>query len=55
VYDPVIALVMRLILEDEERHHGLLKRIFIDAARRSELDVFARRFCPRDHTSHGHR
>src|SRR6516164_1333320 len=25
--DPVIALVMRLILEDEERHHGLLKRI----------------------------
>jgi len=25
--DPVIALVMRLVLEDEERHHGLLKRI----------------------------
>jgi hypothetical protein len=25
--DPVIALVMRLILEDEERHHTLLKRI----------------------------
>jgi rubrerythrin len=25
--DPVIALVMRLILDDEERHHGLLKRI----------------------------
>lgn len=25
--DPVIALVMRLILEDEERHHGLLKRM----------------------------
>jgi rubrerythrin len=25
--DPVIALVMELILEDEERHHGLLKRI----------------------------
>jgi hypothetical protein len=25
--DPVIALVMRLILEDEERHHGLLKQI----------------------------
>ena len=25
--DPVIALVMRLILEDEERHHGLLQRI----------------------------
>ena len=25
--DPVVALVMRLILEDEERHHGLLKRI----------------------------
>ena len=25
--DPVIAMVMRLILDDEERHHGLLKRI----------------------------
>jgi rubrerythrin len=25
--DPAIALVMQLILEDEERHHGLLKRI----------------------------
>jgi hypothetical protein len=25
--DPVVALVMRLILDDEERHHGLLKRI----------------------------
>src|ERR1051325_6372941 len=25
--DPVIALVMRLILEDEQRHHGLLKRM----------------------------
>ena len=25
--DPVIALVMRLILEDEERHHGLLRRM----------------------------
>jgi rubrerythrin len=25
--DPVVALVMRLILEDEERHHGLLKRM----------------------------
>jgi hypothetical protein len=25
--DPVIALIMRLILEDEERHHTLLKRI----------------------------
>ena len=25
--DPVIALVMRLILDDEERHHGLLRRI----------------------------
>jgi rubrerythrin len=25
--DPVIALVMHLILEDEERHHGLLRRI----------------------------
>ena len=25
--DPVIALVMRLILDDEARHHGLLKRM----------------------------
>jgi rubrerythrin len=25
--DPVVALVMRLILDDEARHHGLLKRI----------------------------
>ena len=25
--DPVIALVMQLILDDEERHHGLLRRI----------------------------
>jgi hypothetical protein len=25
--DPIIALVMRLILDDEQRHHGLLKRI----------------------------
>lgn len=25
--DPVVSLVMRIILEDEERHHGLLKRI----------------------------
>jgi rubrerythrin len=25
--DPVIELIMRLILEDEERHHGLLKRM----------------------------
>src|ERR1700682_122529 len=25
--DPVIALAMRLILENEERHHSLLKRI----------------------------
>jgi hypothetical protein len=25
--DPVVALVMRLILDDEERHHRLLKRI----------------------------
>src|SRR5438874_11381717 len=25
--DPVVALVMRLILEDEARHHGLLRRI----------------------------
>jgi rubrerythrin len=25
--DPVIALVMQLILDDEQRHHGLLKRM----------------------------
>jgi len=25
--DPVIALVMRLILDDEVRHHGLLRRM----------------------------
>ena len=25
--DPVIALLMRMVLEDEERHHGLLQRI----------------------------
>lgn len=25
--DPVVGLVMRLILDDEERHHGLLRRI----------------------------
>jgi hypothetical protein len=25
--DPVVALVMRLILKDEERHHALLRRI----------------------------
>src|ERR1700732_847597 len=25
--DPVVALIMRLILEDEVRHHGLLKSI----------------------------
>jgi rubrerythrin len=25
--DPVVALIMQLILDDEERHHGLLKRI----------------------------
>ncbi|MBV8716951.1 MAG: hypothetical protein JO020_32410 [Chloroflexi bacterium] len=34
--DPVIAMVMRLILEDEERHHGLLKRI--EATLRDALD-----------------
>ena len=34
--DPVIALVMRLILEDEERHHGLLKRM--EASLRDALD-----------------
>jgi hypothetical protein len=25
--DPVVALLMRLVLEDEERHHGLLRRM----------------------------
>ncbi|GAC1315419.1 MAG: hypothetical protein NVSMB2_06950 [Chloroflexota bacterium] len=25
--DPVVALIMRLILDDEDRHHSLLKRI----------------------------
>jgi hypothetical protein len=34
--DPVIALVMRLILEDEERHHGLLWRV--EASLRDALD-----------------
>lgn len=34
--DPVIALVMRLILEDEERHHGLLKRM--EASLRDALE-----------------
>ena len=34
--DPVIALVMRLILEDEERHHGLLRRM--EASLRDALD-----------------
>ena len=34
--DPVIALVMNLILEDEERHHGLLKRI--EASLRDALE-----------------
>src|ERR1051326_1667367 len=34
--DPVIALVMRLILDDEQRHHGLLKRI--EASLRDALD-----------------
>jgi hypothetical protein len=34
--DPVISLVMQLILEDEERHHGLLKRI--EATLRDALD-----------------
>jgi rubrerythrin len=34
--DPVIALIMRLILEDEERHHGLLKRM--EASLRDALD-----------------
>ncbi len=27
--DPLVALVMRLILEDEDRHHAVLKRIAI--------------------------
>ncbi len=34
--DPVVALVMRLILEDEERHHGLLRRM--EATLRDALD-----------------
>jgi hypothetical protein len=34
--DPVIALVMQLILEDEQRHHGLLKRI--EASLRDAVD-----------------
>jgi hypothetical protein len=34
--DPVVAFVMRLILEDEERHHGLLKRM--EATLRDALD-----------------
>jgi rubrerythrin len=34
--DPIVALVMRLILEDEGRHHGLLKRI--EASLRDALD-----------------
>lgn len=34
--DPVIALVMRLLLEDEDRHHGLLKRI--EASLRDAID-----------------
>jgi rubrerythrin len=34
--DPVISLVMRLILEDEERHHGLLRRI--EASLRDALE-----------------
>jgi hypothetical protein len=34
--DPVVALVMDLILDDEQRHHGLLKRI--EATLRDALD-----------------
>jgi hypothetical protein len=34
--DPVVAFVMRLILDDEERHHGLLKRI--EASLRDALE-----------------
>jgi rubrerythrin len=34
--DPVISLVMQLILDDEVRHHGLLKRI--EASLRDALD-----------------
>jgi rubrerythrin len=34
--DPVVSLVMRLILEDEQRHHGLLKRM--EASLRDALD-----------------
>jgi rubrerythrin len=28
--DPVVAMLMRLVLEDEERHHGLMQRIAAD-------------------------
>jgi hypothetical protein len=34
--DPVVALIMQLILDDEERHHGLLKRI--EATLRDAMD-----------------
>jgi len=34
--DPVIALLMRLILDDEERHHGLLRRM--EATLRDAID-----------------
>lgn len=34
--DPVVALVMRLILDDEQRHHSLLKRI--ESTLRDALD-----------------
>jgi hypothetical protein len=34
--DPVVALVMRLILDDEQRHHSLLKRI--ESSLRDALD-----------------
>jgi hypothetical protein len=34
--DPVVALVMQLILEDEQRHHTLLKRI--EASLRDAVD-----------------
>ena len=34
--DPVVALVMRIILDDEVRHHGLLQRM--KATRRDALE-----------------
>ena len=42
--DPVIAMVMRLILDDEERHHGLLKRI--SSMSKSQCQVSLQQFWP---------